>query len=149
FVGDTAATVKVKSCASSNDCKIWSLNFGSAKISSSCCDTDLSGFCFIRYLLYFFFQSSSYGKKCYSCDEKSCSNILSCTGSEDQCLKATGKSMVLKGCVSEAICNATTSVPDVQSISCCEGNLCNGAESVTQSFLFLCCSLLSFILLLH
>uniref|UniRef100_A0A672PR90 Urokinase plasminogen activator surface receptor-like n=1 Tax=Sinocyclocheilus grahami TaxID=75366 RepID=A0A672PR90_SINGR len=131
---------KVKSCASSNDCQIWSLNFGSAKISSSCCDTDLCNGQDPP-------ESSSNGKKCYSCDEKRCSNILSCTGSEDQCLKATGKSMVLKGCVSEAICNATTSVPDVQSISCCEGNLCNGAKSVTQSFLFLCCSLLSFILL--
>uniref|UniRef100_A0A671QGG3 UPAR/Ly6 domain-containing protein n=1 Tax=Sinocyclocheilus anshuiensis TaxID=1608454 RepID=A0A671QGG3_9TELE len=113
-------------------CKIWSLNFSSAKISSSCCDTDLCNGQDPP-------ESSSNGKKCYSCDEKSCSNILSCTGSEDQCLKATGKSMVLKGCVSEAICNATTSVPDVQSISCCEGNLCNGAKSVTQSCLCSTC----------
>ncbi|XP_058613457.1 zinc finger BED domain-containing protein 4-like [Onychostoma macrolepis] len=91
------------------------------------------------------------GKTCYSCDEKSCSNILSCSGSEDRCFKATesfgGQSMVLKGCVSKSICDATTSVGDVQGVSCCEGNLCNDAKSVTQSFLFLCCSLLSFILL--
>uniref|UniRef100_A0A671PBY4 UPAR/Ly6 domain-containing protein n=1 Tax=Sinocyclocheilus anshuiensis TaxID=1608454 RepID=A0A671PBY4_9TELE len=52
---------------------------------------------------------------------------------------------VVKGCVSKDICDSMVS--SVEDISCCEGNLCNGAQSVTQSFLFLCCSLLSFILL--
>uniref|UniRef100_A0A8C1KXE2 UPAR/Ly6 domain-containing protein n=1 Tax=Cyprinus carpio TaxID=7962 RepID=A0A8C1KXE2_CYPCA len=56
-------------------------------------------------------------------------------------------SMVVKGCVSKSICDAGSSVQDVQGVSCCEGNLCNGAQSISQSFLFLCCSLLSFILL--
>uniref|UniRef100_A0A672KY89 Snake toxin/toxin-like domain-containing protein n=2 Tax=Sinocyclocheilus grahami TaxID=75366 RepID=A0A672KY89_SINGR len=91
------------------------------------------------------------GKKCYYCDGESCLNILSCSGSEERCFKGTtnvmGQSKVLKGCVSKSICDATTTVTDVQGISCCEGNLCNSAESVTQSFLFLCGSLLSFILL--
>ncbi len=54
--------------------------------------------------------------------------------------------MVTKGCASQSMCDATASVPNVGSISCCEGNLCNGAKSVTQS-LFLCGSLLFFILL--
>ncbi|KAL1253354.1 hypothetical protein QQF64_018047 [Cirrhinus molitorella] len=91
------------------------------------------------------------GMTCYSCDEKSCSNIVSCSGSEDRCLTATGTlsvlSVVVKGCVSKSICDAERSVRDIENTSCCEGNLCNGAKSITQSFLFLCCSLLSFILL--
>ncbi|ROL50090.1 Retrotransposon-derived protein PEG10 [Anabarilius grahami] len=91
------------------------------------------------------------GKKCYSCDGQSCSNTVSCSGTEDRCVKATatfgGQSAVVKGCVSKSICDATTSVSDYASISCCEGNLCNGAQSVSQSFLFLCCPLLSYFLL--
>ncbi|KAI2651597.1 Prostate stem cell antigen [Labeo rohita] len=52
---------------------------------------------------------------------------------------------VLKGCISQHLCNSIVSGPEV--ISCCSGNLCNGAQSVTHSFLFLFCSLLSCILL--
>ncbi len=33
------------------------------------------------------------GKTCYSCDEKSCLNILSCSGSEDRCFKASGENL--------------------------------------------------------
>ncbi len=33
------------------------------------------------------------GKKCYSCDDKSCLNILSCSGSEDRCFKASGENL--------------------------------------------------------
>ncbi|XP_059398503.1 urokinase plasminogen activator surface receptor-like [Carassius carassius] len=143
-IGNTSPTLKVKGCTLPNNCQTMSYNFGSAKMSSFCCDTDLcnaqdsSG-------------SISNGMKCYSCDEESCSNTVSCSGSEDRCITATGsfggQSVGVKGCVSKAICDATTSVPNVQDVLCCSGNLCNGAQSVTQSFLFLCCSLLSFILL--
>uniref|UniRef100_A0A673FMT6 UPAR/Ly6 domain-containing protein n=1 Tax=Sinocyclocheilus rhinocerous TaxID=307959 RepID=A0A673FMT6_9TELE len=144
FVGDSSPTVKVKGCALPNDCQTTSYNFGSAKMSSFCCDTD-------RCNAQDAPDSNSNGMKCYSCVGKSCSNTVSCSGSEDRCITATGsfgdQSLVVKGCVSKAICNATKSVPNVQDISCCSGNLCNGAQSVTQSFLFLCCSLLSFILL--
>ncbi|XP_016118667.1 urokinase plasminogen activator surface receptor-like [Sinocyclocheilus grahami] len=144
-VGGINAKVKAKDCAV--DCVSGSMNLGTAKTSLACCNTDRCNV-----------QdapdpstSAPNGKTCYSCDEKSCSNILSCSGSEDRCFKATGtiggQSTVVKGCLSKSICDAETSVRDVQSASCCEGNLCNSAESVTQSFLFLCCSLLSFILL--
>ncbi|XP_059363306.1 urokinase plasminogen activator surface receptor-like [Carassius carassius] len=122
------------------------MNMGIAKTSLVCCNTDQ---CNIQDAP----DPSSVpnGKTCYSCDEKSCSNILNCSGSEDRCFKATtsvgGQSIVVKGCVSKSICDAETSVRDVQGFSCCEGNLCNGAQSVSQSFMFFCCSLLSFILL--
>ncbi len=33
------------------------------------------------------------GKKCYSCDGKSCSNTVSCSGSEDRCFNATGENL--------------------------------------------------------
>uniref|UniRef100_A0A8C2B7N1 UPAR/Ly6 domain-containing protein n=1 Tax=Cyprinus carpio TaxID=7962 RepID=A0A8C2B7N1_CYPCA len=151
-MSDRITTVKIKGCGLTNYCTTWSLNFGSAKGSSLCCDTDLCNGQNPP-------DSSFNGQKCYYCDEQSCSNILSCSGSEDRCFELSffslgsfgGHSMFVKGCVSKAICNATTSDPIVRDMSCCEGHLCNHPDSVarktTQSFLLLCCSLLSFVLL--
>ncbi|KAF4098896.1 hypothetical protein G5714_020926 [Onychostoma macrolepis] len=91
------------------------------------------------------------GKKCYECYGPYCSDIVNCTGSEDHCIthKGTygGLSFNVKGCASKDACDSLTSSLYGQGVSCCSGNLCNGVQSVTQSFLFLCCSLLSFILL--
>ncbi|XP_050949770.1 ly6/PLAUR domain-containing protein 5-like isoform X2 [Labeo rohita] len=141
-----STTVKLRGCAPSV-CPTGSLNLGIGKGSSSCCDTDLCNF-----------QDAPdpstnalNGKSCYYCDGQSCSKTVSCSGTEDRCFNATVTTglqpQVFKGCVSKSFCDATTSIPNVGSLSCCEGNLCNSAKSVTQSFLFLCCSLLSFILL--
>uniref|UniRef100_A0A8C2D9V1 Lymphocyte antigen 6 family member M5 n=1 Tax=Cyprinus carpio TaxID=7962 RepID=A0A8C2D9V1_CYPCA len=142
-VGDSLK-VKVKDCAA--DCASGSMNLGIVKRSSVCCNTDR---CNVRDAPDPSIDSN--GKKCYSCDGKNCSNTVSCSGSEDHCITSAAsygeQSLVVKGCVSKSICDTTTSVDDVQKISCCEGNLCNGVQSVSQSFLFLCCSLLSFILL--
>uniref|UniRef100_A0A671QGB3 Snake toxin/toxin-like domain-containing protein n=1 Tax=Sinocyclocheilus anshuiensis TaxID=1608454 RepID=A0A671QGB3_9TELE len=142
FLGGISANVKLKHCVS--DCVNGSMNVSIVRTSSVCCDTDL---CNVHDAP----DPNSLapnGKKCYSCDGQSCSNILRCTGSEDHCItKIKVVLMVLKGCVSKSLCNTKTLVRDVQSASCCEGNLCNSAESITQSFLFLCGSLLSFILL--
>ncbi|XP_026089874.1 urokinase plasminogen activator surface receptor-like [Carassius auratus] len=145
-LGVSSSLVTVKSCAPAG-CPSGSINLGIIKLSSYCCGTD---FCNA--------QDSPdpstnapNGKTCYSCNGTSCSNLMICSGSEDRCFEATttfgGQSVGVKGCVSKAICDATSLIPNVQGISCCSGNLCNGAQSVTQSFLFLCCSLLSFILL--
>ncbi|XDV54865.1 hypothetical protein PO909_023066 [Leuciscus waleckii] len=137
--GDFTAKGTSKSCDS--DCESWSYNYGYARITKSCCNTDLCNLPDPP-------DPVPNGKKCYTCNEKSCWKTLSCTGDEDHCLTITanvdGQLMVRKGCIHKSLCNATS---DVQSISCCEGNLCNGAQSVTQSFLFLCCSLLSYFLL--
>uniref|UniRef100_A0A672KJX4 Uncharacterized protein n=1 Tax=Sinocyclocheilus grahami TaxID=75366 RepID=A0A672KJX4_SINGR len=86
-------------------------------------------------------DSNSNGMKCYSCDGKSCSNTVTCSGSEDRCITATGENLLKRRLKSFLFLLC------LGDISCCEGNLCNSAQSVTQSFLFLCCSLLSFILL--
>ncbi|XP_043090244.1 urokinase plasminogen activator surface receptor-like [Puntigrus tetrazona] len=142
--GGMTAKVKVKDCTP--ECATGSMNLGIAKTSLACCTSDN---CNIQDAP----ESStvSNGRTCYSCDDKSCLNILSCSGSEDRCFKATGgfggPSTVVKGCVSKSICDGTAPVGDVQSVSCCSGNLCNGVQSVSQSFLFLFCSLLSFMLL--
>ncbi|XP_059398595.1 uncharacterized protein LOC132130798 [Carassius carassius] len=138
-VGEISFKVKLKDCAP--DCASGFMNIGLGKMSFLCCNRDQCNL-----------QDAPdpsnvpNGKKCYYCDEKSCSNILSCSGSEDRCFKATGssggQSAVVKGCVSKSICDASTSVGDVQGVKCCEGDLCNSVNGVTQSFLFLCCSAL-------
>ncbi|XP_050949649.1 urokinase plasminogen activator surface receptor-like [Labeo rohita] len=142
--GGISGKAKSKDCA--DDCISGSMNIGTGKTSFACCNTDQCNILDAPDP-----SNVPNGKTCYSCDEKSCSNILSCSGSEDRCLKATGtlsgQSTVVKGCVSSSFCDAQRSVRGIESASCCEGNLCNGAPSVTQSFLFLCCSLLFFILL--
>ncbi|XP_026105563.1 prostate stem cell antigen-like [Carassius auratus] len=142
--GGISAKVKAKDCIA--DCPNGSMNIGLLKSSFACCNTDQ---CNVQDAP----DPSNVlnGKTCYYCDEKSCSNILKCSGSEDRCIKAKGtlggQTMVVKGCASKSVCDAESWDTDFQGVSCCEGNLCNGAQSVSQSFLFLCCSLLSFILL--
>ncbi|KAI2647289.1 Xenoxin-2 [Labeo rohita] len=85
------------------------------------------------------------GKKCFTCHEKDCSHTVSCRGNEDYCF--TGyEPAILKGCASKYFCDNAQSLRGIN-ITCCSGDLCNSVKSVTQSFLFLCCSLLSFILL--
>uniref|UniRef100_A0A8C2AHB0 UPAR/Ly6 domain-containing protein n=1 Tax=Cyprinus carpio TaxID=7962 RepID=A0A8C2AHB0_CYPCA len=142
--GGFSAKVKIKDCAP--DCAIGSMNFGIGKTSLACCNTDQ---CNVQDAPDP--TNAPNGKKCYSCDGNTCSNTVSCSGTEDRCFNATVtvgvQSQVFKGCVSKSLCDATTLIPTLGSVSCCEGNLCNGAQSITQSFLFLCCSLLSFILL--
>ncbi|KAL1253390.1 hypothetical protein QQF64_018083 [Cirrhinus molitorella] len=150
--GGITTLFRSKGC--NNNCRSGSLNVGFLRNVVVCCDTD---------------QCNAQhapdprtivpnGNKCYYCDEKSCLNIMSCSGSEDRCITVTPKNLketevsstsrgqrVVKGCYSQHVCNSLVSGPE--NISCCSGNLCNGAKSVTQSFLFLCCSLLFFILL--
>ncbi|XDV31173.1 hypothetical protein PO909_033925 [Leuciscus waleckii] len=143
-VGDITSKVMGKGCVPV--CQSGSLNLGYVRAITSCCNTDLCNGPDPPDP-----SNVPNGKKCYTCDEKGCSKTLSCSGDEDRCITATGnvdgQSFVVKGCVSKNLCDTTSSVKNVQSISCCDGNLCNGAQSVTQSFLFLCCSLLSYFLL--
>ncbi|XP_056302517.1 urokinase plasminogen activator surface receptor-like [Danio aesculapii] len=144
-VGVVATKGKTKDCAAG--CVTGSFNFGYYMMSSECCSSDR---CNVQDTPDPSTGNPN-GNTCYTCDEKSCSNVLKCSGSEDRCITAKGtvggQSIVVKGCSSKSICDAT-SVSSVQQISCCSGNLCNGAKSVTQSFLILCFPLISFILML-
>ncbi|XP_048054002.1 prostate stem cell antigen-like isoform X2 [Megalobrama amblycephala] len=143
-IGHITSEEKRKGCVSA--CQNGSINLGLARMTTTCCNTDLCNL-----------QDAPdpsnvpNGKKCYYCDGLTCSNTLSCSGDDDRCITARvasgGPPAVVKGCVSKSFCGATTSVRNVESFSCCEGDLCNGAQSVSQSFLFLCCSLLSYFLL--
>uniref|UniRef100_A0A672KS24 Lymphocyte antigen 6 family member M7 n=1 Tax=Sinocyclocheilus grahami TaxID=75366 RepID=A0A672KS24_SINGR len=139
--------ITAKGCALPIGCPSGSINLGIGKIASTCCNTDLCNSLDAPDP-----SIVPNGNKCYSCDGQSCSSTVSCSGSEDRCFKATGKfesqPLSVKGCVSKSICDIVSIFDTfVGGVSCCSGNLCNGAQSVTQSFLFLCCSLLSFILL--
>ncbi|ROJ30639.1 Urokinase plasminogen activator surface receptor [Anabarilius grahami] len=159
--GDNEA--KFKGCAPSHVCP----SISSTDITFFCCnkdlcnakDAELSGGSSSNVIMFPNFSNFlnisnvlivPNGKKCYYCDGQNCSKIMSCSGSEDHCVKGTetygGRSVVVKGCASKSICDFA-SLFGVESVSCCEGNLCNSAQSVSQSFLFLCCSLLSYFLL--
>ncbi|KAK2872334.1 hypothetical protein Q8A67_022231 [Cirrhinus molitorella] len=148
-IGNKTSKIKFKGCVT--ECQSSSFNFGTSMLSSSCCNTDLCNANDASDP-----STDPSGKKCYYCNGQGCSNTLTCAGSQDHCIKATvnlavfgSQSAVYKGCVSKSICDATTSTsfPYVQDILCCKGDLCNSAQSGTLSFLFLCCFLLSFILL--
>ncbi|XP_073680196.1 urokinase plasminogen activator surface receptor-like [Garra rufa] len=136
-----------------DNCHSGSQNVGILRAAIVCCNTDL---CNAQYAPdpRTMFPN---GKKCYSCDEKSCLNIMSCSESEDGCITVTsekkevsgtsgGQPRDVKGCISKHKCDLMVS-SSREHVTCCSGNLCNGAQSVAQGFLFLCCSLLTFFLL--
>uniref|UniRef100_A0A3B4EG88 UPAR/Ly6 domain-containing protein n=1 Tax=Pygocentrus nattereri TaxID=42514 RepID=A0A3B4EG88_PYGNA len=84
------------------------------------------------------------GKKCYACIDDDCSRTVSCEGDEDQCVSirvTSGVQLKLKGCMSRSLCTMdkwnpqTTEV--IEHVSCCEGDLCNGAEGVKLSLLIM------------
>ncbi|XP_067280707.1 ly6/PLAUR domain-containing protein 2-like [Pseudorasbora parva] len=145
--GDITHTAKSQSCAAF--CQSGSINVNTAKTSTSCCNTSLCNAnvtgCVAVRTHYGAPELLPNGKTCYTCDGQSCSKILNCLGTEDRCITVAetsgNQTTGIKGCVSKAVCDV------LEFPICCEGNLCNGAQSVTQSFLFLCCSLLSYFLL--
>nr|XP_055035358.1 urokinase plasminogen activator surface receptor-like [Misgurnus anguillicaudatus] len=111
-----------------------------------CCNTDL---CNSNDVPDSSFNSPN-GKQCYYCDEKSCLNKLNCVGPEDYCITATVNISSLlptvKGCASKTICDAAQQ--GNAQVSCCQGNLCNGAMSVTtQNLCFLLWPFIFYILI--
>ncbi|CAM4665242.1 unnamed protein product [Leuciscus chuanchicus] len=148
YAGPTdTSPAATKACFPESGCATGSINIGNLKLSVYCCNTDLCNAKDASDP-----SNAPNGNKCYYCDEqKNCSKVLNCSGIQDRCgtLKGTDEQTgVLKGCVSKSICDATTSASfGLGNITCCAGNLCNGAQSVTQSFLFLCCSLLSYFMM--
>ncbi|KAK7143123.1 hypothetical protein R3I93_014327 [Phoxinus phoxinus] len=141
-VGGISSTGNTKACAPA--CLPQSYNVGIIRSTTSCCITDKCNLADVP-------EPIATGKSCYYCDANTCSNTVKCSGIEDRCINGTGNfvfglSTVVKGCVSKSICDAA-SASGVKSLLCCEGNLCNGAQSVTQSVLFLCCSLLSYFMM--
>ncbi|XP_056587588.1 urokinase plasminogen activator surface receptor-like [Triplophysa dalaica] len=139
-IGNASQSTKIKSCTEPKMCVNGSVNFGITRTATTmqCCFTDL---CNSRDVS----DSSSNtlnGKQCYYCNKKSCVNKVNCAGSEDHCIKAKvnseSMSMTVKGCASKSMCDVPSQISQVYSdISCCEGNLCNSAKSITQNLLIL------------
>ncbi|XP_048013270.1 prostate stem cell antigen-like [Megalobrama amblycephala] len=122
-------SIKAKGCTPA--CQSGSINLDAVKTIISCCNTDECNL-----------QDAPdpsnipNGRTCYYCDIQSCTNTLICSGDEDHCIKATaifgGQPIVLKGCASKSLCDGIEFDLGIMSISCCEGNLCNGPHSVKQ-----------------
>ncbi|XP_066527006.1 urokinase plasminogen activator surface receptor-like [Hoplias malabaricus] len=153
-VAGQQSAISAKDCASAAECVSGSLNLGTMKttINTQCCSTDL---CNSQNPPALPFKSPN-GKRCYYCTDKDCSGIVDCLGDEDQCISlkvsAAGVQVTSKGCATRSICNAPTGSMQTAGISgdvsCCSGNLCNGAEGVKISLLFVLVPLLSSFLFL-
>ncbi|KAL6483685.1 hypothetical protein MHYP_G00085570 [Metynnis hypsauchen] len=136
-------TVRTKDCAAAAECVSGSLNLGVMKMTmnTQCCTTDRCNSQFPAVLP----LGSLNGNKCYTCTDNDCRATVSCEGDEDHCLSATatagGVQVAVKGCVSRNLCTAEESSMQAAgitgSVSCCEGNLCNGAEGVKLSLLIM------------
>ncbi|XP_073792206.1 urokinase plasminogen activator surface receptor-like [Danio rerio] len=146
-LGLSSSLATVKSCAPAIACPSGSINFGHAKVSSYCCNEDLCNKDDAKDPS----NDVPNGNTCYTCLGVYCKTQMACTGDENRCMNATwtfgGQSLSVKGCVSKSLCDASNLIPHVKGLSCCEGNLCNGAKSITWSIIFLCFPLLYFILM--
>ncbi|XP_065099894.1 phospholipase A2 inhibitor and Ly6/PLAUR domain-containing protein-like [Paramisgurnus dabryanus] len=151
--GGTEVTIQYKGCRVMKYCISGSVNLGiiSSVTSTQCCNTDL---CNIKDVPVYSSNTPN-GKQCYYCDDPtSCLNKLNCSGEDDYCVTVTATNGSLtetvKGCASKSYCDAVPALLEPQmhfKMSCCQGNLCNGAKSVTQNLLFLLWPLFFFILI--
>ncbi|XP_073727610.1 phospholipase A2 inhibitor and Ly6/PLAUR domain-containing protein-like isoform X1 [Misgurnus anguillicaudatus] len=136
-IGDTSVNLQAKSCEVIQSCGNGSLNFGvlRSKVSMQCCNTDLCNSINVPDYI----SNSANGKQCYFCDGKSCLNTLNCLGNEDYCITATTNIASLpttvKGCTTKSLCDDVSQAPPgFMGLSCCQGDLCNGAKTVTQTY---------------
>ncbi|XP_063054168.1 phospholipase A2 inhibitor NAI-like [Engraulis encrasicolus] len=143
-----------KTCLPSEQCINGVMNFGLVKttISTKCCKTDR---CNSQETPELNTNSTATGKKCFTCQGDDCTQMMSCVGSEDRCIKTTvelsGQKVTSKGCASKSICVGDLSAQlgsTAVGLSCCEGDLCNGAKHVGGSVLLLLGSVVS-VLLFH
>ncbi|KAL1281609.1 hypothetical protein QQF64_000412 [Cirrhinus molitorella] len=131
-IGDTHTKMKQKECI--EDCQDGSMNLGISQLSFSCCSAHL---CNSRDPPDPKANAPN-GRTCHYCDGQSCSNNISCSGTEDRCITATatdrGLPTLVKGCGSQYFCGARK-WSFIQDVSCCEGDLCNAddAQAFTQS----------------
>ncbi|KAF4078463.1 hypothetical protein AMELA_G00199490 [Ameiurus melas] len=95
---------------------------------------------------------------CYTCNPADCVKYTTetCASGYDSCLSASatflGKSFTMKTCATKQLCETAQSAQSllpgatIGNVKCCQGNLCNGAESFTLSFLLMFVPLLSSVL---
>ncbi|KAG7469195.1 hypothetical protein MATL_G00126400 [Megalops atlanticus] len=87
------------------------------------------------------------GLRCVGCIAvpSECTKAVECRGEERMCItvteKVAGNIMVNKGCATRSACKQGVNISDLLgpvltgSVSCCEGNLCNGAGTGWHSLL--------------
>ncbi|KAF4078471.1 hypothetical protein AMELA_G00199460 [Ameiurus melas] len=149
YTDGKSSTKVVKTCGTKELCLIGSVNLGDVKVAQNakCCNTTL---CNTETLADLPKQRAN-GKMCYSCTGNDCSQTVDCEGNESQCISHTvnqlGKTVTMKGCSDKSTCNNST-ILNLQGINainnqCCQGNLCNGVQSVMLSFQLVFFSLLS------
>uniref|UniRef100_A0A8C7CDA6 Neuromast-expressed gpi-anchored lymphocyte antigen 6 n=1 Tax=Oncorhynchus kisutch TaxID=8019 RepID=A0A8C7CDA6_ONCKI len=137
--------INAKSCAVSAECLSTSVNFGIARttIASK-----------LKSAITYPLESTKgipNGKTCFTCIGTDCMSTLSCLGDEDHCISTTvntgGEKISMKGCASKSICTGDVSRALGSAMSmemkCCEGNLCNNAQSIGLSLLILVTSMVS------
>ncbi|XP_041799196.1 urokinase plasminogen activator surface receptor-like [Chelmon rostratus] len=142
-------SMDMKSCALPVECVDGSINFGISRtvLTSKCCNSELCN----TQPAPAPSKSNPNGKKCYFCNGQECTATLNCLGSEDHCISTTvssgGAQTVLKGCASKLLCSATQNAQIQaligQEISCCQGDFCNSASSISAGLLLLVAPLVS------
>ncbi|XP_037533158.1 urokinase plasminogen activator surface receptor-like [Nematolebias whitei] len=153
FAGDfKLVSVQSKKCASAQECVDGSINLGVLKIvtSSQCCNTS---YCNAKDIP----EPTSFtenGRRCLSCEGLECGRTLNCAKNEDYCIKSTmkkdGQKLTMKGCASKLMCQdkyiADAQVSTGAEISCCQGDYCNSARSISAELLLLFVPLVTLIL---
>lgn len=142
--GTKIQEIQTKSCVLPEQCGENSVNFGVAKtvIVTKCCTSDLCNNKPAPGPREF----TPNGKKCFYCDDKTCTHTLDCAAGEDYCISSAATvgtvKQKLKGCASEQVCSAPNEI-----ISCCEGNLCNSATTTGAALLLLVAPLVSLVMI--
>ncbi|KAL6483691.1 hypothetical protein MHYP_G00085630 [Metynnis hypsauchen] len=141
--------VNVKNCAAAGQCVSGSRNLGFVKttINSKCCS---SNFCNSNKAPALPKRSPN-GRKCYACTDDDCSRTVNCEGDEDQCISTRvnsgGAQVKMKGCASRSFCTtdkwSLQTAGVTEDVSCCEGDLCNGAEGLKLSLIIMLVPLIS------
>ncbi|XP_034030981.1 phospholipase A2 inhibitor and Ly6/PLAUR domain-containing protein-like [Thalassophryne amazonica] len=153
YLGGTQITdLTRRSCALAENCASGSINNGVTKTVANtvCCSTDNCNNQNVPEPP----SSTPNGKKCFTCDGRSCTTIMNCEGTEDHCISTTAlvdkQKVPLKGCASKLFCsdivNSQLAAVIGDKINCCQGNLCNGASRTSAAILMLVTPLLSLIM---
>ncbi|XP_072552240.1 phospholipase A2 inhibitor PIP-like [Salminus brasiliensis] len=133
IVGGVQLDNSVSACIPSLLCVSGRLNLGviKATLNSKCCKTELCNNQTVPALP----KQPRNGKKC--CLNSDCSETVSCEGDEDRCINGTvtvnNFKVAARGCASRSICEGLISIThnfNLAGIKCCEGNLCNTANSM-------------------
>lgn len=149
YAGGTPQTaLNMKTCSLPVECITASLNFGISQtvINNKCCSQDLCNSQNAPVPS----KKSPNGKQCYTCIGEDCSGTLNCLEDEDSCISTKvelgSTKVTMKGCASKSLCSGTTSaeLPGMSfKLNCCDGNLCNNAQSMGFSLLLLMAAMLS------